>query len=117
MPDADKTWVSMTNIVAECRVEEGEFMLNRCSECGTQIIAFIEGDELVYKLFCECDIDPREMELTTVPAKLVEDHHAAAELQGKPIGGDCGYCFKPVDEPNPDCVGSYHPSPEEGPRG
>lgn len=28
-----------------------------------------------------------------------------------PLGGNCGYCDQPVDEPNPDCVGRYHPCP------
>jgi hypothetical protein len=28
-----------------------------------------------------------------------------------PLGGDCGYCGKPVDYPNPDCVGRFHPCP------
>lgn len=33
----------------------------------------------------------------------------------KPLPGDedCGYCNKPVNKPNPECVGTYHPTPEQ----
>ena len=35
----------------------------------------------------------------------------AEAARANPLGGDCGFCGQPVDEPNGDCVGTYHPCP------